>query len=237
MLQMTTEQIVAADGEVFAGYMALPEQLPAPGILLLQEIFGVGEYLRAVGDRLAALGYVVMMPDVFWRQEPGLNLGHDEAGLQAAPGYAARYFQQISTGLDDLDAAYRHLEGMEATTGPTGLMGFCFGGRLAWHLAARQRPAATVAYYPTKIAEALQEAPRISEPMLIHVGSEDPHVPAEAVEALGGAIASKANIELQVYQGAGHAFDNHTVPMFSNPTAAAAAWAQTVDFLGRHLPI
>lgn len=234
---MITERITASDGGIFDGFMAMPDRLPAPGILLLQEIFGVGDYLRAVGDRLAALGYVVMMPDVFWRQEPGVNLGHDEAGLQAAPAYAGRYFQQLSTGLDDLDAAYRHLEGMEATTGTTGLMGFCLGGRLAWHLAARQRPAATVAYYPTKVAEALDEAARISTPMLIQVGSEDPHVPADAVEALRAAIASNANVELQVHHGAGHAFDNHTAPMFTDPAAAAAAWAQTVKFLKHHLPV
>ncbi|MGH9094285.1 MAG: dienelactone hydrolase family protein, partial [Acidimicrobiales bacterium] len=143
---------------------------------------------------------------------------------------------QWDQGLADLDAAYDHLASMPAVTGSVGLMGFCLGGRLAWHLAARHPCDAAVAYYPSGVSDALGEATRISCPLLIHVGSEDPYLPAEAVDALRGAVADQANVELQVHTGAGHAFDNHEAAMFHHRDAAAAAWEQTVAFLRLHLP-
>lgn len=125
------ERITAPDGANFDGYVISPDGGRGPGILLLQEIFGVGGYLRAVAERLAELGYVVVMPDVFWRIEPGLALDHDEAGLQAAFGYMGRYAEIWEQGMADLDAAYDHLASMPAVGGGVGLMGFCLGGRLA----------------------------------------------------------------------------------------------------------
>src|ERR1700704_5966266 len=91
-----TETIAVADGGEFSGHLTLPDSGQGPGVLLLQEIFGVGEFLKAKADDLAQLGYVVLCPDVFWRVEPGIALPHDEAGLGEAFGYTTRYAEEVS---------------------------------------------------------------------------------------------------------------------------------------------
>lgn len=236
MTATSTELITAPGGGTFDGYLVLPDAGSGPGILLLQEIFGVGSYLRAVGERLAAMGYVVLMPDAFWRIERGVALDHDQAGLEAGLALMGRYAEQWEQGLSDLEAAYDHLEAMAAVRGGVGVMGFCLGGRLAWHLAARRRPRAGICYYPSGVAEALDEAKAIECPLLIHVGDADVYMPAPALEALRSGVEDKDNVELHVHPGAGHAFDNHDAPMFHQPEPAAAAWEQTVAFLARRLP-
>src|SRR5882757_9441953 len=102
-----TETITAPDGGQFAGHLAVPDGGRGPGVLLLQEIFGVGEFLMAKANDLAEQGYVVLCPDVFWRVEPGIALPHDEAALQEAFGYMTRYMTEVAdeTKVTDLGAA------------------------------------------------------------------------------------------------------------------------------------
>lgn len=226
-----TELVTAPDGQRFDAHAFVPSE-GGPGILLLQEIYGVGEFLRAKAMLLAGLGYAVVCPDVFWRVEPGVELAHDEEGLEAAFGYMGRFSAiapEVTTG--DLVAALEHLRGMPEVTGKVGVLGYCLGGRLAFEVAAAGDPDACVAYYGSGIADELALADHITCPVLFHFGGKDPYISGTEIGRVAEVFAGRPGCEVVVQEQAGHAFENSFAPMFSNPEAAAASWPVTVDFL------
>lgn len=230
-----TDRITAPDGGAFAGHVALPPTGRGPGLVLIQEIFGVNAYIRDVADRLARLGYVVVAPDMFWRLEPGVAIdGTDEAALGQAMGYAGRF--DGAAGVGDLGATLAHVRAMPECTGSVGVIGFCFGGTFSYLAAAHLDPVAVVSYYGSGVAGSLDVLPQVTCPILFHFGDADPYLPNEDVARLAAASAGMPNVEILVQAGSGHAFDNAFNPNFSDPPAAAAAWARTVAFLTEHLP-
>jgi len=229
-----TEQ-VSADGGAFDLHVWLPEAGHGPGLLLIQEIFGVGPYIRSVATRLADLGYVVAAPDVFWRIRPNWEADHDDAGLAAS----FELVQQLDApaAVDDCRLALAWLEGMAETEGGAGVIGFCLGGTLAWAVAADGGPKAVVSYYGSGVADQLGRLDAIDCPVLLHFGGADPFIPDEQVDRIRAAVADRPDIDVVVQDGAGHAFDNHEAPAFHDAAAAERAWALTLDFLDRHLPV
>jgi carboxymethylenebutenolidase len=204
-----------------------------PGILLIQEIFGVGPYIRAVAQRLADAGYVVGAPEVFWRFAPGWEAGHDQAGLEESLAKVGELDQRLAS--DDCAAGLDALGELAEVTGTPGVMGFCLGGTLAFAVAADADPAVCVSYYGSGVPQMLDRLDAIGCPTLFHFGNADMYIPGEGVEALNDAIAGRSNFVLNV-ENAGHAFDNHESEMFWNESAAQAAWAKTMAFLAEHLP-
>jgi len=236
MTTTRTERITAPDGGLFDGHLAVPELGSGPGLLLIQEIGGVNGYIREVAARLAALGYVVLAPDAFWRVRPNYELEvFTPEGLGEAMGIAGQF--DPATGVPDLAAALDHLRTVPEVTGGVGVIGFCFGGTMSYLLAAAADPAVAVSYYGSGVAGALDHAPSITCPILFHFGGADPYLPAEDVERIRAATAAMANAEILVQPDAGHAFDNHLSEVFSDPEAAVAAWGRTVSFLAEHLPV
>ena len=221
-----------------AGDMPLHVWVPAggsgPGLLLIQEIFGVGPYIRDVAGRLADAGYVVGAPEVFWRFAPGWEAGHDEEGLNASLAKV----QELDPGTAALDCAkaLATLGELDEVTGTPGLIGFCLGGTIAWAVAAGNEPSVCVSYYGSGVPQMLDQVGNVTCPTLFHFGNADPYIPAEGIEALNAAIAGRPNFVLNV-EDAGHAFDNHVSEMFWNESAAQSAWAKTMAFLGEHLPV
>jgi carboxymethylenebutenolidase len=229
-----THRIETSDG-AFDGHLALPAGGSGPGLLLLHEIFGVNDYVRDSAQRLAGLGYVVLAPDLFWRTQPGLELRHDEAGVQAGMAAAARL--DVAVAVADAIAALEALRALpEVTGGAAGVLGFCLGGTLAYHVAADDDPDVAVIYYGSGIPGALDRASAIACPTIMHWGGADPYIPREQVDAVAAMAAAHDGIECHVHEGAGHAFDN-PAPMFLNADARAAAWALTAAFLARELPV
>ena len=229
------ERVEAPTGERFDAQAFVSEE-GGPGILLLQEIFGMDEFLRTKATLLAEMGYSVLVPDVFWRVERNVSLAHDDAALQAAFGYMGRFAEiprDVTTG--DLVAALAHLRTIPEVTGPTAVLGYCLGGRLAFELAAASDPDACVSYYGSGIAAELDLAPRVTCPVLFHFGGSDPYISQAEIGAISAAFAGRADTEVVVQEQAGHAFENSFAPMFSDPKAAAASWPVTVDFLARTL--
>lgn len=217
----------------FEAHLALPAAGNGPGLVLLQEIFGVNEYVRDAARRLAELGYVVLAPDLYWRTEPGLELGSDD--LERAFGASQKLDQNAA--VDDALAALATLRGMpEVTDGRAGVLGFCLGGTLAWQVAARGDPDVAVCYYGSGIPAELAAAEDIACPLLLHFGGADPYIPREQVDAVAALAAGRDGFECHVHEDAGHAFDNSFAPQFSNPPAAAGAWKLTAEFLQRTLP-
>ena len=220
-----------------AGSMPLhvwvPEGGSGPGILLIQEIFGVGPYIRSVAQRLVDAGYVVGAPEVFWRFAPGWEASHDQAGLEASVAKAGEL--NPATAATDCARAFAVLEELDEVVGTPGVMGFCLGGTLAWSVAAGAQPAACVSYYGSGVPQMLDQVDNVDCPTLFHFGNADAYIPNEGVDALNAAIDGRDNFVLNV-ENAGHAFDNHESEMFYDESAANAAWAKTMAFLGTHLP-
>jgi carboxymethylenebutenolidase len=208
-----------------------PDAGAGPGMLLIQEIFGVGPYIRAVGERLAEAGYVVGAPDLFWRFAPGYQGAHDEAGLSDAMSQAGNL--DPAKAVADCVAALEHLGGLAETSGRPGVIGFCLGGTLAFGVAAADDPAVCVSYYGSGVPGMVERIPDVTCPTLFHFGADDAYIPAEGVEALAAALASHMVLNVEA---AGHAFDNHESAMFWNEAAARAAWSKTMAFLAQHHP-
>ncbi|MGH9099979.1 MAG: dienelactone hydrolase family protein [Acidimicrobiales bacterium] len=225
------ERVTAGDGEHFDARCFLPEE-PGPGVVLFQEIWGVGEFIEAKARLLAELGYVVLCPDVFWRVERHVVLAHDDAGLGAAFEYAGR-FAQIPADVTsrDLVSSLDHLRSLGEVTGGLAAMGYCLGGRLAFELAAAGDPDACVSYYGSGIASELHLADRISCPALFHFGGADPYIPHDDVEHIEEVFSKRAGSAVVVQADAGHAFENSFAPAFSNPDATSVSWPRTLAFL------
>jgi carboxymethylenebutenolidase len=226
---------VPVSGGVFDLTVWLPAAGTGPGLLLIQEIYGVSDYIRAVAEDLAELGYVVGAPDLFWRLTPGYQAAHDAAGLATSLEMGSRFdFEQ---GVTDAGAALDHLAALPEVRGGTGAIGFCLGGSIAYFLAARSAaPAAAVAFYGSAVPDSLAVLDQISVPLQFHFGGSDPYITRDQVARVEQAVAGQANVELHVEEAAGHAFHNRKAPMFHNPEPAARAWRRTEDFLRRHLP-
>jgi len=236
MITTRTETITAADGGTFAGHVAVPASGHGPGMLVIQEIFGVNAYIRDVCDRLAAAGYVALAPDVFWRVRPGIEFdSSDQATIAPAIEVTAQWDGEV--GLADLGSALAHLRGLPEVRGGTGVIGFCFGGTQTFRVAAAFDPACAVAYYGSGTAGLLDQLGSITCPLLFHFGDNDPYLPNSDVDAIRVATAGRNHIAVHVHAGGGHAFDNHASEMFWNESAAQAAWAKTLAFLDEHLPV
>lgn len=232
MTTMSTTKVPRDGGEMDLTLWT-PDEAPHAAVVLIQEIFGVGPYIRAVGERLAGLGYLVGAPELFWRFAPGYEAPNDEAGMQDAMGKAGQLDSALATA--DCIAALDALAAMPGITSAPGVMGFCLGGTLAWAVAATAEPSVCVSYYGSGVPGMLGLIGDVHCPTLFHFGSEDPWIPGEGVDALSAAIAGQPQFQLNV-EIAGHAFDNHDRPEFHHEGAAAAAWTKTAAFLTTNLP-
>jgi carboxymethylenebutenolidase len=215
-------------------FVALPASGRGPGIVVLQEIFGVTEYIKQRARDLAGLGYVAMAPQLYWRLGSDVELPENTPeGLQQAFGY----LQQLdeAQAVDDAAAALEHLRRMPQTAGRAGALGFCMGGRLAYKLAVAADPDTVVSYYGSGIGEQLDAAAQVRAPILFHFGESDQYLSLNEAHRIGDAFAARSNAEVRMHADAGHAFDNPS-PMWHHAIASAEAWPQTVDFLQRYLP-
>ena len=230
------EDVVAHDGGTFAAFCAIPETGSGPGVLVFQEIFGVNDNMRDLAGRLAAAGYVALVPDMFWRIEPRFER-KDESGMADALAVVQKY--DPKTGVQDINAAHAHLLGMAECTGTVGAVGFCLGGALAFACAAHSRVDgksidAAVAYYGSAINDMLGAAEQIECPVQFHYGENDPFIPAEKIDEVERAVAGRPGVEFHRYP-AGHAFSNADAQSMYDKAAAERAWERTLGFFERHL--
>lgn len=203
-----------------------------PGVLLVQEIFGVGEYMEAVAEDLVALGYVVAAPDMFWRIQPNWTTKHNEEALPKGMSMVSQF--DWEKGVADAKAALDVLKGMPEV-GKVGVLGFCFGGTLAYLLAAQAEVDSLVSFYGSGVPGALDQLDAIHAPVQFHFGGADPYIPREDVARVEQAVDGRENVEIHVQEDGGHAFHNRKAPMFYQPEPAARAWRLTEDFLRRTL--
>jgi carboxymethylenebutenolidase len=190
----------------------------------VQEIFGVNQHIRSVADRFAQEGFYTIAPALFDRAEPNVELTDAGDGVQKGMVLAQKI--SISDAVKDVDAALQY--GAKKTGKPAGVVGYCYGGTLAWLSATRLSPAAAVGYYGGQIGRFALEIPHV--PVLLHFGKQDAHIPKDDVEKLH---AAHPGVEICWYD-AGHAFNNDTRATY-NAEAAKEAMARTLAFFNRHL--
>lgn len=227
------EKVSTSDG-TFDLTVWVPETGRGPGLLLIQEIYGVGDYISAVAEDLAALGYVAAAPDLFWRLKPGHRAEHTEQGLQESLELSSRFDPE--QGVADANAALDHLAALPEVEGGLGVIGFCLGGTIAYFLAARAQLDAVVSLYGSGVPDRVDVLAQISAPIQFHFGGSDPYIPRDQVARVEQAAQAAGNAEIHVEEDAGHAFHNRKAPMFHQPEAAARAWRRIEEFLARHLP-
>ena len=210
----------------FKAYLALPASGRGPGLVLGQEIFGVNQNMRAVADYYAEEGYVALVPDLFWRMQPGVDLGYTEADFKAAFDFFTRL--DVDLAIDDIGAAMTVLRGLPQVSGPElGYVGFCLGGKLAYLAAARTDLACSVGYYGMGIEHHLDEAAAIKGKLVLHFAGADPYCDAAARAQI---TAGLTGAELYTYDGAEHAFARAGSAHF-DASAAGMAHGRTIAAL------
>ena len=214
----------------FRAWMARPDGGSGPVLVLLQEIFGVNRQMREMADAFAAEGYVVLVPDLFWRLEPGIELGFSDKERTQAFDYYGRF--DLELGMRDLGEVVKLARKLPKTTGKVGVTGYCLGGLLAWLAAARLKVDGAVGYYGVGIEKHLAEARKITCPLLLHFGEIDKWTPPAVIAKIRKATAKSGNVAMHVYPGADHGFSNSHRPAF-NRSAAGLAHSRTIGLLRR----
>ncbi|HEY9719858.1 MAG TPA: dienelactone hydrolase family protein [Trichormus sp.] len=218
---MTSTTIEIKSGSGFTGYLALPpEASKAPGIILIQEIFGVNSHIRQVADLYAAAGYVVLAPDVFWRVQPHVELGYTHDDMQRGMELVQKSDNEQL--VSDLVDAVHVLKTHPQCAGRVAAVGYCMGGYLSYRLATKDAVDAAVCYYGGRIDQALDEAKNLHCPIMMHFGEKDSHIPAESVAKIRDALKGKGHVEIYVYQGADHGFNCDQRPSYDRQSAMLA---------------
>lgn len=214
----------AEDGQELNAYVSWPQGEPIAGLVVIQEIFGVNEHIRTVADEYAKDGFLAVAPALFDRYEKGVDLGYDGADMQKALSFISRV--DMNKAMQDVDAAVQYAA--NSTGKRVGVIGYCFGGTIAWLTATRLSVQAAVGYYGGRIGNYAQEEPK--SPVMLHFGKEDKHIPPEEVAKI-----TSAHPEVQVFwYDAGHAF-NATPRASFHPEASRLARERSLEFLKKHL--
>ena len=218
----------------FKAYVAKPEgDGPAPGVIVIQEIFGINHVMRDICDNLAKSGYLAICPDLFWRLEPGIELT-DKSQEEWDKAFDLFNRFDVDQGVQDLDATLTHVRQMEECTGKVGDIGYCLGGKLAYLMAARTDADCSVSYYGVDLANFMDEAKNIEDPLLLHVAMQDQFTSDADREKIKKALRPFDLISLMEYEGQDHAFAREGGEHY-DADAAAQANARTADFLATYL--
>jgi carboxymethylenebutenolidase len=212
-------KLTAEDGHKLSAYKAKPAGEPKGGVVILQEIFGVNSHIQEVCDEYAKLGYVAIAPALFDRVAPGMTLNYEQTDIQEGIGYMAQVAAEDA--LKDVDAAAKEI----ADAGSIVMIGYCWGGSLAYFAACRLSSInKAVGYYGGMIAQNIEEEPKV--PIILHFGDEDASIPMSAVEKIK---EKRPDIPVYVYP-AGHGFNcDHRASY--DAESAKLALERTLEFI------
>lgn len=230
---MTMLTIPARDGGQFSAYVAMPAKLPAPTLIVIQEIFGVNAVMRATCDRLAQQGFIAVCPDLFWRIEPNIQLT-DKSEAEWKRAFELFNLFDVDQGLEDLRATEHTFKGHAQSTGKVGCIGYCLGGKLAYMMAARTNIDCSVSYYGVGLDALIGEAVHIKRPLLMHVAEEDKFVNKDAQQKIAAGLEGHPQVELHFYPGVNHAFARIGGEHYDE-AAATLANGRTAAFLQQNL--
>lgn len=203
---MTDIKIAARDTGSFSAYVATPASgTGGPGVLVIQEIFGVNKVMRDLCDGFAKQGYIAMCPDLFWRQESGIQIT-DKTEAEWAKAFSLYKGFDEAKGVADLVASLEALRKYPGCSGRVGTVGFCLGGKLAYLMATRSDADCNVSYYGVGIEGALGEATAITRPYLCHIAAKDKFVPPAAQDQVKATLARVPAATVHSYENCDHAF-------------------------------
>ncbi len=234
-LDVTTDQ-----GDV-PTTLVLPPGGSGAGLVLVQEIFGVSDYIRTRAADLARLGYTVAVPNLYWRHSDtaGGDVVADDDPDPLARGMALMQATDVDQAVSEVRACVAALRRHPATGGRVGAIGFCYGGGLAYAAAASgvgdEVPDVLVSYYGSALPMLVDAVPVPRIPQLHHFGDADAYITPEVARHIGEVVAEGPDTQVHVWPGAGHAFDN-PLPLFHHAEASRGAWRVSVDWLAGHLP-
>jgi len=229
----TNTRIPTLDGKgTFPALVVKPEGTPKGAIIVIQEIFGVNPGIAKKAEDWAAQGYLAVAPDVFWRQQPGLEFNPDvPEEFQAAIGHMMKH--DFDSGIQDVEATIHWIR-REAGVPNVGLEGFCMGGKVAYMAAARTDIDATVGYYGVGIDQMLNESHAIAKPLMLHVPKADGFVSPEAQAAMHAGLDGNPHVTIHDYEGLDHGFAD-TFGARRNAEGAKLAEKRTAEFFAAHL--
>jgi len=230
---MPGQDIVIGGNNAFTGYLASPASGRGPGIVVIQEIFGVNAVMRTLADDYAASGFFVLVPDLFWRLEPGVQLtDKSEAEWQRAFDLMKRF--DAAQGVKDIQTGLSYLRKVPGCTGKAGAVGYCLGGFLAYLTACRTDSDASIGYYGMNIQNFLGEAPKIKKPLMLHVAGKDEYNPPEAQKQVADGLAGNRLVTIHTYPEMGHAFARPAGAHYDHANAGLAN-GRTITFFRQHL--
>jgi carboxymethylenebutenolidase len=229
---MITISIDTGDGAM-AAYLALPKGGTGPAVIIIQEIFGVNDFVRTVALHYAALGYVAVAPDLFWRIQPGVELSDQNPDDWKR---AFELFQKfdVDKGIADIQQTITAIRAMPDVTGKVGAVGYCLGGKLAYLTATRTDADAAVGYYGVMIDQILGEASSIKKPLILHIAGKDEYVPPPAQAKIHEGLDGLSLVTLYDYPEEDHGFARIGGAHFGADSAALAN-ARTEAFFAEHL--
>jgi carboxymethylenebutenolidase len=229
---MADVTIQGKDG-TFTAYVALPKTTPAPGVVVAQEIFGVNQVMRDTCDWLAGQGFVAACPDLFWRIEPGIDIT-DKTQAEWDRAFELFNLFDVDKGIEDMKAMLAAVRAQKGCTGKAGSVGYCLGGKLAFLMATRSDADANVGYYGVGLGDLLDEAKKISKPLMLHIAEKDRFSSPEEIAKVREGLKSKAQVTTHLYKDQDHAFAR---PGGEHYDAAEAKRAneRTINFFKEHL--
>jgi len=224
--------IQGRDG-AFGAYLARPVGLPAPVVVVLQELFGVNADIRETCDELAGQGCIAVAPDLFWRQEPGVDL---DVRSPEDWDHGLRLYQAYGrdAGVRDIEDTVAAAAGLPDSSGKVAVLGYCLGALMAFMVAARGKIDAGVWYHGGDTDKYLGEAGGVTAPLLMHLAEEDEFIPKEAQAQIKAALGGKPNVTIYSYPGQHHAFSRHN-GLHYDAASADLAQGRTYGFLKRVL--
>ncbi|HMN47473.1 MAG TPA: dienelactone hydrolase family protein [Povalibacter sp.] len=228
-----TFDITTPEGH-FDAYIARPPHgRPRPVVVVLHEVFGVNADLRATCDELAQAGFIAICPDLFWRQDRGVDLSVNSTA-DWKKGVSLYMAYDLDAGVRDVEATVTAARTLAGADGKVGVMGYCLGGLLTYLTAARTRVDAAVAFHGSRTDEFLNESTDIDAPLQMHLAEEDEFIPMQTQQRIIDALHHNPNVVIYSYPGCRHGFSRHGGTHF-DATAAQLARSRTVEFLHRHL--
>jgi len=220
------------DGELGA-YLAIPDRAPAGAVIAIMEIWGVNDTMRRHAHEFAEAGFLCLVPDLFWRQEPGVEL-YDSNPENVKKAFDLYYDFDYDLGVRDMEDVSAHLQRSADCNGKVGAVGYCLGGKLCYLMCCRTDIDCAVAYYGTYIEHNIREAPNLHRPFVLHMAMKDRWVQAEVNDLIERRLSPNPLVTIHQYPDADHAFARYGGKPYRKADADRAL-ALTVDFFRRNL--
>ncbi|MBT3399076.1 MAG: dienelactone hydrolase family protein [Rhodospirillaceae bacterium] len=233
MARIEDIQVPLRDGAMMGAHVAYPDKAPVGAIIAIMEIWGVNDTMREHAQEFAKAGWITLVPDLFWRLEPGVELsdGNRDHWAKAIDLY---YDFDYELGVQDMEDTASYLRSIEGGNGKVGTVGYCLGGKMGYLMCCRSDIDCAVAYYGTYIEHSIKEAPNLSKPFMLHQALADKWVQPEVCAMIERRLSPNPLVEIHKYPGADHAFARHGGTTYSEPEATRAL-ALSIDFFHKHL--